>query len=1190
MKRGCFALALLLTFGATTSTFAQLSPQDGLKDLKVAPGLQVELFASEEQGFVNPTSIDVDHMGRVWVCEAVNYRRKLRGQPPLRKEGDRIVIVIDADGDGKADKSHTFYQAPEIMAPLGIAVAKDAEGPGYKVYVCQSPDILLFTDKDGDLVADGPPTKFLTGFGGIDHDHGVHGINIGPDGKLYFTVGDAGTTGMQSSDGKGRKWASNSTDVRAGTVWRCDLDGKNVELIAHNFRNNYEACVDSFGGVFLSDNDDDGNQQTRICFVMKGGNYGYHPRGPGQSHWHEEQPGVVHKIIRTGFGSPTGITMYEGNLLPEKYRGSILHTDAGPRELRAFHLKANGAGYDVEKELILTSVKDSWFRLADVCVAPDGSLICADWYDPGVGGHGMGDTTRGRIYRITPTNFKGYHSPKVDVTTKDGILAALKSPNLATRHIGHQKFLEMPDDEAISFIQEAWAKADKDTALKARIAWTTLHRSQNDPRRISKMLRELRADSTELALVAERFKQMYPSSIATLNKDGDHAEPWLDFLSKAPLSVAREVLLWLPSESVEKAKPLFYRLAKRYDGKDIFYRAALNIALGTDPERRRIILADFDKNFPAWNDTTADLVWELRPESVMPQLEKRLADAELSAAQRARIVDILAAGDTTAGQSMLRLLTTDVPTEVRDRILDNLRQFLPGKWSPLRNSDELSKVIDKLMSDPATQLNGLTLIGVADRNSDVARVQKLAADAKAENAVRVAAVKTLGRLPGDASIDALASLTAGKATPITAAAIEALGTLATVRKELQLITKAINILTSIVVSKDAPTESKKSAVSALSASQPGTTWLLDTHKKGELPTELVADTGRLLRNSPYQGLRNQAMLVFPPPGRLDPKKLPPIAELVKRKGDPKKGQSILAASLKGESQCMRCHMIRGGGGQIGPDLSMIGKKASRENMFESILAPSKAIADQYINWAIETKAGVVVTGLLIEETPEAVTIRDANGRDTKIVKKDIEDRQKTLVSIMPENLVAALTEDDVVDLVEYLLTMTTPSLSPDRWSIVGPFEAGSTPLETAFGPEKDGKIDLTASYPGKGGPVKWRTVRPGENGYVDLAAFFAPNNTEIVSYVVQDIESPVDQDATILLGTDDGGKLFVNGKSVWSESATRAAAPEQNRVTVKLKKGRNTIMLKIANGGIPHGFYFTIVSEQELKPMQIASK
>ena len=93
-------------------------------------------------------------------------------------------------------------------------------------------------------------------------------------------------------------------------------------------------------------------------------------------------------------------------------------------------------------------------------------------------------------------------------------------------------------------------------------------------------------------------------------------------------------------------------------------------------------------------------------------------------------------------------------------------------------------------------------------------------------------------------------------------------------------------------------------------------------------------------------------------------------------------------------QCLKCHTVRGVGGSIGPDLSMIGKKASRENLFESILYPSKAIADQYVNWNVETKKGVTVTGLLVEETPDHILLRDANGKDTRIDKKDIDARSK----------------------------------------------------------------------------------------------------------------------------------------------------------------------------------------------------
>src|SRR5262245_15797745 len=166
--RSLFILALIPALA-----LAQVPPEKAVSTMTVADGLQIELFASEPM-LVNPTSIDVDHLGRVWVCEAVNYRRVMFNRPILRPEGDRIVILEDTKGVGKADKSTVFYQGKEIIAPIGICVAPIANGKlgACKVFVCQSPDILLFQDLDGDGKAGGPPKKFMSNFGGFDHDHG----------------------------------------------------------------------------------------------------------------------------------------------------------------------------------------------------------------------------------------------------------------------------------------------------------------------------------------------------------------------------------------------------------------------------------------------------------------------------------------------------------------------------------------------------------------------------------------------------------------------------------------------------------------------------------------------------------------------------------------------------------------------------------------------------------------------------------------------------------------------------------------------------------------------------------------------------------------------------------------------------------------------------------------------------------
>lgn len=1173
MNASRVSLAGLLLLLAGPS-LAQVPPEKAVENFtKVSDGLQISLFASEPL-FVNPTSMDVDHLGRVWVCEAVNYRGK--ANPPLRPEGDRIVILEDTKGEGKADKATVFYQGKELQAPLGIAVAKDPVGSGYKVYVCQSPNLLVFEDKEGKGKADGPPKTLLTNFGGVNHDHGLHGLHFGPEGKLYFTVGDGGVNGLQSSDKKGPVFKSNGTDCRAGTIWRCNPDGTGVELIAHNFRNNYEGCVDSFGTVFLSDNDDDGNQQTRICYVMPGGNYGYHPRGPGQTHWHEEQPGVVPKILRTFFGSPTGICVYEGNLLPEKYRGQLLHTDAGPRHVRCYHLKANGAGYDVDREDMVES-KDSWFRPSDICVGPDGSVYVADWYDPGVGGHGMGDWTRGRIFRIAPKGNQ-FANPKVDLASKDGLTAAFASPNIATRTMAIHKIEGMEQKEAVDFLEGAATQKDN-PILRARALWQLAR------------IGRLRLVTAAFSDPDPRFRLLAMRALKDFQKQSpaDYTDDWKQAVLKDDAAIRRDALLLLRDADPAKARGLILDLAKKYDGKDKFYQCAVGIAVGAhDKDRREVILADFDKAFPEWNESVAGLVWELRPPSMLPQLEKKLTDAKLPAEQRAQIVDILSGGEGTAGGvSLLKVLQADAPPEVRKEIIANLKTHLPGKWRDLRGSKDLAAAVEHLFKQPDTRVAALTLVGAAEKADAVAHVAEIAKDAKEKGDVRSAAIQTLGALPSADAVAALETLLKADPPALRVEAVNALGKHAEQKDaKAPSLAPAVKALQGLVLNDKEEMGLRVSAVSALSGTRPGTIWFLDLNEKKELPESLRPEVARLLRNTPYQDLRAKALLAFPPPGKIDPKKLPDIAALAKRKGNPEHGKKLLAASANGDMQCMKCHMIRGVGGNVGPDLSVIGKKASRENLFESIMYPSKAIADQYFSYVIETKAGLLITGIIVEETPQFIMLRDANGKDTKVEKKDIDTRTKSLVSLMPDNLLVYLSEDDLVDVVEYLFSLKTPNVSMDYWHIVGPFDNGSADegLDKVFPPEKG--IDLKGSYEGKTGKVTWKLVKPDNKGYVDLQAHYAPDSNHIVSYLYREIDSAEDQDATVLVGTDDCAKLWINDSLVYTNRKHIAAAPEADSVKVRLKKGKNSVVLKINNGDGAHGFYFTLQAEQELKRIE----
>src|SRR4029450_1398381 len=160
---------------------------------QVPEGLEITVWAASP-ALHNPTNIDIDRDGRIWVAEGVRYRSHYARQP----EGDRIVVLQDTDGDGKADSTHTFVQEPALIAPLGVSVIDN------KVIVSQPPDLIVYTDVDRNLKFDPAVDKrevLLTGFSGVHHAHSLHSVTVGPDGKWVF---NAGNTGGMFTDKSGK--------------------------------------------------------------------------------------------------------------------------------------------------------------------------------------------------------------------------------------------------------------------------------------------------------------------------------------------------------------------------------------------------------------------------------------------------------------------------------------------------------------------------------------------------------------------------------------------------------------------------------------------------------------------------------------------------------------------------------------------------------------------------------------------------------------------------------------------------------------------------------------------------------------------------------------------------------------------------------------------------------------------------
>lgn len=628
--------------GDTRGSGPEAAKED-LRTMTGGEGLAVTLFASEPM-VKNPANMDIDARGRVWVTEGVNYRVSKRMDKPwgvLQPEGDRIVILEDTDRDGAADKAKTFYQGMDVNTAMGICVL------GNKVIVSSSPNVFVLTDTDGDDKADKKEVLFTDSSQG-DHDHTIHAFVFGPDGKLYFNFGNEvkqllKPDGKPVSDLAGNEVTASGKPYRQGMVLRCNPDGSDLETLAWNFRNSYEVCVDSFGTLWQSDNDDDGNRGVRINFVMEYGNYGFRDevtgagwstawkiaqeKGASESekplyHWHQHDPGVVPNLLVTGNGSPTGICIYEGHLLPQRFRNQIIHCDAGPRVVRAYPITNDGAGYTADTINILTS-SDTWYRPSDVCVAPDGSLLIADWFDPGVGGHNMGDRDaekmRGRIYRVAPKG-RTYSAPKLDLSSPAEAVKVLQSPNLATRYLAWTK-LHGWQGKAEKALLKLWK--EQDPRFRAR----ALHLLARIPGQEKKYVRAAAKDKDpDIRITGLRVARSLKMDVI----------PYVTMLVKDPSAqVRREAAIALRHNVSPAAAELWAQLAQQHDGQDRWYLEALGIA--ADRQENKFFEAWLAVVGDQWNTAAGrDIIWRSRSNKTPALLVKIITDKNTPEKERAR--------------------------------------------------------------------------------------------------------------------------------------------------------------------------------------------------------------------------------------------------------------------------------------------------------------------------------------------------------------------------------------------------------------------------------------------------------------------------------------------------------------------------------------------------------------------------
>jgi quinoprotein glucose dehydrogenase len=988
---------------------------------------------------------------------------------------ERLYRIRDTSGDGMADVSELLYEGfdTEVTDVAGGLHVQDGD-----IYVAAAPDLWRLRDLTGDGAVDSVQSishgySVHPGFFG----HGMSGVMRGPDGRIYWSVGDIGFTVV---DDEGRRWSSPTK----GAILRSEPDGSGFEVFAMGVRNTHEFAFDEYGNLISVDNDGDHQGETeRLVYLVDGSDSGWRlnwqfgkytdPANNDYNVWMEEglfrprfegQAAYLTPPVAAYHAGPSGMVYNPGTALNEKWRdhffvASFTGTPARSK-VDAFRLEQAGAGFELARDTVLIS----GVLTTGIEFGPEGALYLADWVE------GWGSTGSGRVWKLDDPAVAGSElraetrtllAAEFEQRSEADLAALLSHADMRVRLKAQFELARRGDagtlEEAArgAFSQQTEAGNGPDGLAEARLArlhglWGIGQLARDEPSRAEPLVafledddREVRAQAAEL-IGDVRYE---PAADALIPLLVDPAPRVRFFAAEALGRIGH-------TPAVE---PLIAMLEAN-DEVDVYLRHAGTLALARIGEAQPVLeLADHPSRALRLaavvtlrrmrhegvarflDDADEYVVTEAARainddgsiEAALPALARALEQPRFQNEPllRRAINANLRVGTADAAQRLASFASReDVPEEMRVEAIAAL-----GVWA---------------RPSPLDRVDGV-YHGPVEREPSVAQaaVTPLVAPLFEDGteAIKVALAETAGRLALDTAVPALLARVENDAAPaVRVAAVEALHTLnaesietaaraaiadehATVRMAaIRLIPElglpdanAVELLSSVL--GQAPPNEQQSAIQALGALDgpqvvPVLMSLLDQLAAGELAPELELELGEAIEASDDPELQ----------GRLEDHRsgaeaVGPVAAFrdALHGGDVRRGAGVTFRN--DAAQCMRCHAMQGRGADVGPDLTRIGATLTREQLLESLIDPSARVAPGFGIVTVTLEDGETVSGTLREETESHIVVQTADGESRRIDRSQIAERTNA-PSAMP-SMDRILSRREIRDVVEYLSTL-----------------------------------------------------------------------------------------------------------------------------------------------------------------------